>query len=332
VVFRLDPSGTETVLHSFNCQDEGGTPTAGVISDPNGLLFGTTYGGGSGGHGVVYRLDKNGQETVLHSFTGGSDGATVYAGLVRDSAGNLYGVTRDGGADDRGVVYKVTKDGVESILHSFTGGSDGGSPYGTLILDAAGNLYGTTGGGGKLGGRICENDPGLGCGVVFELSPGGTGTVLETFGGGDGANPWAGVIQNSKGNLFGTTTAGGDLGGDCRYFDGCGVVFEIESSGTGKTIHKFTNRDGATPYGSLTLDTSGNLYGTVQYFNGAVFKIDPSGTETELYVFTGGTDGSGPISNAILDSAGNIYGTAPYSGLGAGCGDLGCGVVFKIAP
>lgn len=146
------------MLHSFTGAD-GGAPFAGVISDSSGNLYGTTFGGGALGQGVVFKLDRTGHETVLHSFTGG-DGAFPYSELVRDPAGNLYGTTYNGGASDVGVVFKLDTGGQETVLHSFTGGIDGGSSEAPLIRDAAGNLYGTTSTGGSRSG-----------GVVFQLKP-----------------------------------------------------------------------------------------------------------------------------------------------------------------
>ena len=167
---------TETVLHSFTgYPSDGARPYAGLIADSAGNLYGTTvYGGASSGvggpgNGVAFKLAPDGTETVLYSFTGGSDGAEPYAGLILDSTGNLYGTTAGGGASDWGVVFKLAPDGTETVLYSFTGGSDGTGPYAGLILDSAGNLYGTTAGGGASD-----------LGVVFKLAPDGTGGYTET--------------------------------------------------------------------------------------------------------------------------------------------------------
>jgi uncharacterized repeat protein (TIGR03803 family) len=162
-VFKVDPAGQETVLHSFTGAD-GGLPEAGVIRDSAGNLYGTTqtYGTTQNGFGagVVFRLDKAGQETVLYTFTGGADGNQPYAGVVRDAAGNLYGTTYFGGTAGLGVVYQVDTSGQETVLHSFTGGADGGKPLAGLLRNSAGNLFGTTSLGGKKG-----------AGVVFQRPP-----------------------------------------------------------------------------------------------------------------------------------------------------------------
>jgi uncharacterized repeat protein (TIGR03803 family) len=155
-----DPTGQETVLYSFTGSTDGGSPEAGLIRDAKANLYGTTYLGGSSSAGTVFKLDPTGQETVLYSFTGGADGANPSEGsLIRDSAGNLYGTTPQGGASDFGVVFKLDPAGKETVLHSFSG-RDGKIPYGTLVRDKAGNLYGTTYEGGAYGG-----------GVVFKIAP-----------------------------------------------------------------------------------------------------------------------------------------------------------------
>jgi uncharacterized repeat protein (TIGR03803 family) len=152
-------TATETVLHNFPTPPKGAGPNAGVIRDSAGNLYGTTENGGTAGAGVVFKVDTAGRQTVLYSFTGGADGANPYAGVVRDSAGNLYGTTYQGGTG-HGVVYKLNTAGQETVLYNFTGGDDGGTPFAGVILDSAGSLYGTTSSDGKKGG-----------GVVFKLAP-----------------------------------------------------------------------------------------------------------------------------------------------------------------
>ena len=187
------------MLHNFASPPKGASPYAGVIRDSAGNLYGTTFGGGTAGRGVVYKLDTAGHETVLYSFTGGADGGDPYAGVIRDSAGDLYGTTFGGGAAGAGVVYKLDPADHETVLYSFTGGADGGNPYAGVIPDSAGDLYGTTFGGGAAG-----------AGVVYKLDPADHETVLYSFtGGADGGNPYAGVIPDSAGNLYGTTYGGG---------------------------------------------------------------------------------------------------------------------------
>ena len=159
-MFKVDRTGTLSVLYTFTGRPDGSFPFAGLIRDDKGNLYGTTYRGGSSNSGTVFKVDTAGNETVLYSFTGGADGGNPrHSSLVRDSAGNLYGTTGDGGSSGFGVVFKLDTSGAETVLHSFSG-SDGKIPYGTLARDKAGNLYGTTYEGGAYGG-----------GVVFKIAP-----------------------------------------------------------------------------------------------------------------------------------------------------------------
>jgi uncharacterized repeat protein (TIGR03803 family) len=200
-----------------------------LIRDAAGTLYGTTLvGGGASGEGVVFKLEATGKETVLHSFTGGTGGGHPVSGVLRDAAGYLYGATADGGNAGGscpfdfgcGVIFRLDPVGNEIVLYSFTGGTDGATPNGTLIRDAAGNLYGTTTGGGRL---LCG---GLGCGVVFKLSPTGRESELHDFtGGADGGVPFAGLFPY-KGALYGTATVGGNTTGNCGPY-GCGVLFSV---------------------------------------------------------------------------------------------------------
>jgi uncharacterized repeat protein (TIGR03803 family) len=325
VVFRLEGEGNETVLYSFTGGADGGGPTAGVILDSAGNLYGTTYGGGAAGAGVVFKLDPSGHETLLYTFTGGADGGYPYAGVILDLFGNLYGTTNGGGNttatncvfDGCGVVFEVDRSGKERVLYAFGGGADGSHPYGGVIQDSAGNLYSTTGYGGAAG-----------VGVVFKVDPAGHETVLFGFPGTDGSNPWAGVIQDSARNLYGTTYGGGSAG--------AGMVYKLDPDGHETVLYNFTGgADGANPYAGVILDAAGNLYGTTSAGGaagaGVVFKLDPIGHETVLYSFTGGADGGYPVAGVIRDSAGNLYGTTNGGGSGGTCFG-GCGIVFKLDP
>ncbi len=208
VVFEFSAAGTESVLYSFTGGTDGGRPYAGVVEDKQGNFYGTTLQGGAFGLGTVYKLTPSGTETVLHSFAGGSDGATPFGGVILDSKGNLYGTTTDGGSSSAGIVFKVSASGTETVLYTFAGGPDGANPTAGLVRDQAGNLFGTTYNGGN------------GDGTVFEISPSGTHTVLYTFtGGADGAEPDAGLILDKQGNLYGTTVGGGSFG--------IGVVYKV---------------------------------------------------------------------------------------------------------
>ena len=312
VVYKLDAAGQETVLYTFPFGADGAQPEAGVIRDSAGHLYGTTLNGGTASVGVGYKLDAAGQETVLHSFTGGTDGEYPYAGVTRDSAGNLYGTTQGGGTGNAGVVYKLDTTGQETVLYSFSGGADGGYPDASVIQDSVGNLYGTTFNGGTAN-----------MGVVYKLDVGGQETVLYSFtGGADGASPYAGVIRDSAGDLYGTTVEGGTAG--------WGVVYKLDTSGQETVLYSFTGgADGGDPYAGVIRDPAGNLYGTTlfgTYGSGNVYKLDTTGQETVLYSFTNGADGGYPYAGVIRDSVGNLYGTT-YNG-----GKDIAGVVFKLTP
>ena len=296
-------AGTESVLYSFGSSaTEGSGPLSGLIMDSAENFYGTTSAGGTYDLGTVFKINPNGTEAILYAFAGGTtDGQFPLGRLVMDSAGNLYGTTALGGANDLGTVFKISAAGTETVLHSFAGRQQ---PNGRLIMDSAGDLYGTTTGGGANNG-----------GTVFKISPNGTETILHAFAGGttDGAEPEGGVIMDSAGNLYGTTAGGGayDLG----------TVFKISPAGTETVLHSFVGgtTDGADPQAALIMDSAGNLYGTTvdggANNDGTVFKISPAGTETVLRSFVGGaTDGARPEAALVMDSAGNFYGTTQSGG------------------
>jgi len=226
-VFRLDTTGKESVLYSFTWGADSGFPKGSLVMDAKGNLYGTTYGGGTSNPGTVFKVTKSGKETVLYTFKNGSDGNAPVGSLAMDAKGNLYGTTsgQDGGTN--GTVFKLTKAGKETVLWDFQGPPDGAEPVAGVIMDAVGNLYGTTG----LGGGVnCAAGDGNGCGTVFKLSKNGNETVLYTFtGGSDGGFPGAGLLRDAKGNLYGTTEGGG-YAPNCDYFYGCGVVFKMTPS------------------------------------------------------------------------------------------------------
>jgi uncharacterized repeat protein (TIGR03803 family) len=343
VVFRLNAADKDTVLYSFAGKTSGGDPVASLIRDSAGNLYGTALTGGDlrcgggAGCGVVFKLSPDGVETVLHTFEGGQDGQAPYGALLRDSAGNLYGTTFEGGnacgpgAAACGTVFKLDAAGNETVLYKFTGGTDGGAPLGGLIQDAEGNFYGST----ELGGDLTGANGSLGCGVVFKLDPAGKETVLYSFTGGvDGSEAGSTLVRDAAGNLYGTTGLGGDLACDPPY--GCGVVFKLDSTGKETVLYSFTGQpaDGWNPIAGLVRDPDGNLYGTTYRGGpenvGTVFEVDAAGKETLLYSFTGQSDGGYPYAGLIRDSSGNLYGTAVAFGA-SGCQDQGCGVVFKVA-
>ena len=302
---------TETVLYSFGPTPDGAAPAAPLVMDSKGNLYGTTEGGGANkSSGTIFEISSSGTESVLYSFGASStDGSTPRAGLVMDSSGNLYGTTSAGGAHGAGTVFEFTPPSTETILYSFKSEKDGGVPYGGVILDSEGNLYGTTLKGGENAG-----------GTAFELTS-GVKTILHSFGGaGDGASPAAGLWRDSSGNLYGTTLKGGA--------NDFGTVFEISSSGTESVLHSFTGgSDGAYPSASLIEDSDGNLYGTTtgqSAGSSTVFKVNiSSSTETVIYGFTG-TEES--YSSLYMDSSGNLYGTTKAGG------GYSYGSVFEVSP
>jgi len=336
-VFELTPQGggawTLTTLYSFRGGAfDGAGPMGALVMDPAGNLYGTTAGGGFSEEGTIYELTPDGKgswtETVLRSTE-----RSPIGGLALDAAGNLYGAVGSGGVFSCplcGSIYELSrlakgaKKWKYAGLHRFRGTKygDGAAPNGDLVLDAAGNLYGTTEEGGGNSGQY---------GTVFELSPGAGGwteKVLYSFGKSpDGFSPQAGLIFDSAGNLYGTTNDGGE--------DNFGTVFELSPSRGGWTetvLHGFTGgADGEYPWAPVTF-RRGNLYGTVPFGGnsgyGIVFELSPSGgtwTENILYTFMNGSDGEEPSGAVILDAAGNLYGNA-YGGA------LGYGIVYEISP
>ena len=314
-VFKLDTTGAETVLYTFTGKPaDGSLPVAGLLRDAAGNLYGTTFYGGASDFGTVFKLDTTGTETVLHTFAGGTDGANPGAGLVRDTAGNLYGTTFYGGESGFGTVYKLDRNGVETVLHSFAGSpTDGQEPTAGLVRDAAGNFYGTTitGGASNLG-------------TVYKLDTAGKETVLYSFTGQpDGKFPWAGLVRDAAGNFYGTTLYGGA--------SDFGTVYKLDTAGKETVLHSFTGgRDGKLPYAGLLRDLAGNLYGTTSEGGasryGTAFQLDTTGRFTVLHSFAfGATDGITPMGGLIRDTTGNLYGTTLQGGA------FSVGTVFKLS-
>jgi uncharacterized repeat protein (TIGR03803 family) len=329
---------TFRVLYKFSGAGDGYSPQGSIIRDVRGNLYGVTAVGGAFDDGVVFRLDRAAKESVLHSFTA-ADGSQPEAGLIRDTEGSLYGTTTYGGTPEGGgcrhgcgTVFKIDRTDKETVLYAFTGKADGGIPSAALILDRAGDFYGTT----VYGGKVSSQN--FGYGVVFKLNNAGKETVLHSFSGGtDGAFPSSALTRDRAGNLYGTTLQGGDA--FCGYPPGCGVVFKLDQTGKETVLHRFTaDPDGEFPT-TLIRDGAGNLYGITEVGGkfscigpgcGVVFKLDKLGRETVLYSFTGGADGAHP-SSLIRDSMGNLYGTTLSGGKNEnGCPSDGCGVVFKL--
>jgi uncharacterized repeat protein (TIGR03803 family) len=245
----------DTVLHRFGSGQDGSQPIGGVVLDAAGTVYGTLNLGGAHGNGAVFKATRSGQtwiETLLYSFTGGTDAVNPVAGVTLDPAGNLFGTTSFGGDNGVGAVYQLvhSEEGWrESVIYSFQGGSDGQNPVGGLILDQAGNLYGTTFDGGVNGG-----------GTVYELSStrqGWTLTTLYSFTGGYGG-PYNDLTWDASGNLYGTANGDGAFG--------LGSVFKLTPGNTGWTmtdLHDFSGgNDGLLPYGAVAVDAHGNVFGT----------------------------------------------------------------------
>jgi len=341
--FKLTPEGVLTILLSTSSY---GSPFAPLTWDSKGDLFGVTSGTAYNG-GAVFEIYPTGKIRTLYVFKSTASAYSSYAGLVTDALGNLYGTTWEGGAyynnlaNRGGTAFKMNSTGTVgvTVLHSFGSGSDGAEPTSGLIMDSVGNLYGTTPTGGLHG-----------FGTVFKLTPSGTKTILHNFAGGtDGIFPSSGLTRDTKGNLYGTTGAGGGIGCPNIYppDGGCGTVYKITPSGKEIVIYRFPGGShGALPANGLVMDSGGNLYGTTTQGGGTgcgglgcgtIFKITPTTTPIEhlLYSFRGGADGQSP-TGVILDSHGDLYGATSYGGItDTNCSYYaipGCGVVFKFAP
>jgi uncharacterized repeat protein (TIGR03803 family) len=270
LLYKLDSSGHKTVLHYFTGGADGGSSESGVTLDGAGNLYGTTAYGGANGCGVVYKLDSAGTLTVLYTFTCQDDGEDPFAGVVRDSAGNLYGTAGWGGANGYGDIYKLDPAGEFTVLYSFPAppvGIGGCNPFRGVVMDAAGNLYGTS------------SPFTTGCqGVVYKFDTTGNYQVLYTFSGAaDGRDPGS-VVLDPAGNVYGATYDGGLL--TCGYENvGCGVVFKVDPSGNETVLFTFTGGvGGQSPVGPIVRDTAGNLYGTAGgggADGGVVFRVTP---------------------------------------------------------
>jgi uncharacterized repeat protein (TIGR03803 family) len=344
-VFSLSNNGGGWMFHplySFSGGQDGAGPLARLVIGPDQALYATTSAGGEGpcagsngylGCGTVYRLRPpafaphsaifSWDANILYRFSG-SDGAYPQGDLIFDHAGNIYGTTVVGGSANLGETYRLTPSNggwTESTLYSAQGNGDGKFPWGGVVLDSAGNLYGS----------FTENGP-YGYGALYELSPSGSGWSERTihgfpFHGNDGATPQGGFILDSAGHLYGTTV---------HNATGGGTVFEMVASGgtwSYNFLYGFNGGIDMGPYAKLLMDAAGNLYGTTfgdgQYGYGSVFKLTHSSggwTYNSLHDFTGGNDGANPMCGLVMDSSGNLYGTA------SGGGTNRVGVVFRIAP
>ena len=325
---------TEKILYSFTNGSDGGMPIGGLLPDGKGGFYGTTFIGGAANVGVVFQLSPKASggwaEQVIYSFEGylnPSDGQRPTSALVSDNQGNLYGATEGGGISGStggaGTVFELTPSSngtwTEKILYTFIGGTDAWGPYGGgIVLDAAGNIYGTSDVGGAYGR-----------GAVFEVVAGTNGTwtekVIYSFRGlNDGAAPYGStLIFDAAGNLYGLASGGGA--------HDYGVVYELKRGTAGtwtqKVLYSFTgDADGASPTGNLLFDSAGNLYGTTPF---TVYELvrGSNGTWTEktLHRFAGGKDGATALAGMAFDKAGNLYGTTTNGGLHHG-------TVYELSP
>jgi uncharacterized repeat protein (TIGR03803 family) len=308
-VFKLDTTGKETVLFEFDSFTTGANPSTPLIQDQAGNLYGIADGGP--GAGVIFKISPDGQESTLFNFQGGLDNLdprVPTGGLFMDKSGNLFGTTLFGGnancESGCGTIFELDTAGNLHVLYEFTGGSDGSQPFGPLVPDSNGNLYGVAKSGGD---QACPELPQAGCGTVFRLATNGKLRVLHTFHGGTGgATPRPGLLLDTVvGKLYGATAVGGTHEN--------GTVFKISSNGTYTVLHRFTGKDGSLPNGGLVLDTVGNLFGTAQLggsdTHGTVFALNPSGQSKVLHNFLGGNDGAIPFAGLIRDETGHLFGT-----------------------
>jgi uncharacterized repeat protein (TIGR03803 family) len=339
----------ERVLYRFTGGTDGSTPFTGVIADPSGNLYGTTF---SGFTGTVYKLSPPAItahpwiETTLHTFSGTGDAGGLLSVLTLDSEGNLYGAASGGGANGVGAVFQLaapaTPDGAwtENLLYSFKGTSDGMAPFGGVVFDQSGNLFGTT-----------DGNFDASYGTIYELSPpavqGGLWmeTVLYDFKGSfDGCGAQGKLAFGVNGTLFGTAVQCGGTQNQC--FFGCGTVFQLTppaiagGAWTERTIYRFQGgADGSQPQNGLVGDGKGHFFGATQAGGacnggaecGTVFEVAFAGgqwTESVLYTFTGGTDGETPRGGVVIDKSGSLYGTTNYGGDPT----CNCGTVFELTP
>jgi uncharacterized repeat protein (TIGR03803 family) len=331
-----------TVLYEFRGAADGNGPNGNLVFDSSGNLYGTTAYGGPYGQGTVFELTPTAsgpwKETTLYSFTDLSAGRYPYAGVIFDAMGNLYGTASVGGTTGGcGTVFELSPSSsgawTETTLHGFGCGNDGNIPAAPLVFDQKGNLYGTTQNGGGKNTTICGV---IGCGTVFELTPGSgawTELALYAFGDGtDGSFPAGPLVLDAAGSLYGTAAAGGDFG--------YGAVFEL-SPGSGatwteSTLYSFAGgTDGQLPQFGLVRTMAGNFYGVTDVGGascncGTVFELAPVAgggwAKNTLYTFLGGTDGGNPYSGLVIDKQGGLYGATTLGGAD------NQGTIFRLFP
>jgi len=332
-IYKLTPAGGFTTVYNFTGGADGVGPCSKLALDAQGNLYGASNSGGTNGGGDVFKLTPGGSVTVLYNFPATPDLYFPDAGLTLDSSNNIYGTREYGGSFGSGTAFEVPAGGVGTILHNFGAAGDGKQPRAGVVVDANGDIYGTTyhGGTGKCGTSG-------GCGSVFEIASGGTLKILHSFDNRlplEGKFPWSDLLLDSQGNIYGTTWKGGDRS---IFSQGYGTAFKIAPDGTETVLRAFAGPnfgDGCLPLGGVVMDSQGNLFGTtwgcgvyggLSKNGGVVFEITFSGTEKVLYNFNKAKLGAfHPEGDLVMDGQGNLYGTA--SG-----GAYGFGVVFKVTP
>ena len=338
ILTTLGHAAQETVLHVFTGAHDGARPFGHLTFDSSGNLYGVTFNGGDHGVGVVYELSAvagSWNFQVLYTFTGRADGGNPAGPPAFDALGNLYGTTISGGAHSCGTIFRLTPQSgswVEKVLYSFSCGKDGSGPQDGVVLDAVGNLYGTTFSNGNPNG--CTHSGG--CGTVFKLEPRANDVwklkVLRAFlGKGDGANPQAGVTLDPAGNVYGTALGGGH--------GGFGTVYQLSANARGeqqkfRLLHSFRNiPDGAEPAGAIVFDANGNAYGSTDEGGGSdgsafgtLFQLVPTPKGlwhfNLLYSFI--ADNTGGAGDLAIDPHGNLFGGARLGGLSGG--------IFELLP
>lgn len=323
---------TESILYNFGSVSGDGAQPNALVMDSSGNLYGTTEQGGDGA-GTVYKLTGSGMETILHTFLGGADGSYPLASLTIDKSGNLYGTTYGSGTGPTGcgTVFKVTAAGQYLILHKFGGvkNKDGCNPSGPLTLDSAGNIYGTTSGGGSTSGS-CNVGTSHGCGTLFKVTP-KTETILYEFNGNiDGGYPLGNLIRDSQGNLYGVAPGVGANGG---------ALFKVTAEGIESTVYNFSTNLLSPVSHYIARTASGNFYGGFDAGEGdsedeGIWEFTGNNVESTYYfcVECSGYSTSGTVlGGPVLVSDGNLYGTCIYGGaFYTGSGTSGGGVVYEF--
>jgi uncharacterized repeat protein (TIGR03803 family) len=321
VIFKVNSTGKETVVHAFSGSDGAWQPLTPLVRNKAGDLYGTAE---NGGFGAIFKIDTAGNETLLYSFNDGSGGCSPVQGLVRGESDTLLGTTAECGSSQYGTIFRFDSSGSFTVLHSFAGSpSDGASPsYGHLTSDKFGNLYGIT----QYGGSSKECAP-TGCGALYKLSKKGRLTLLYSFAGGtsDGCYPFGTVVQDKAGNLYGTAFSCGS--------NNDGTIWKVSRKGKEVVLHNFVGgrSDGCNPNAGVARDSKGNLYGITNQCGaenyGTLYKLSAKGKLTLLHSFDF-SDGAYPFGEVLSTDNGAIFGTTYQGGVGPGWS----GTVWSYVP